>query len=61
MAMNFAYIAKVKSKFGEWAVVEDKKIVSVAFLQEKAISACNERNGHSCDDCAHPQRCTALR
>lgn len=59
--MDFTFVARVKSRFGEWAVVENMNVVSVAVRRGKAIARCNALNGHKCDDCNHSEDCDAFR
>lgn len=58
---NAAFVARVESRFGEWAVFDNRNVVSVAVRRGKAIARCNSLNGHTCDDCGHTERCDAFR
>ena len=57
---NAAFVARVESRFGEWAVFDNRNVVSVAVRRGKAIARCNSLNGHACEDCKHTVRCDAF-
>jgi hypothetical protein len=60
MTPSSVFVAKVKSKFGTGAVVDNKKIVTVAVMRDKAMICCNALNGFACAECDHPERCAAF-